>query len=224
MGAQVKWMWTYSLSLGWGNLLLCAGVPNTTAITQEIDQSFGYFKSLLRDNLSKLTDNRLTADFGVSFAPSEIWLLVFGGEDSKTGTSKCQDSFAIAFLPARNKAAWAAVGAALLTCKCLQSDKVRHTTEDAPQFVLYQQIEEFNHNACQLLTVRGFDGNKLLVHFKKDAREHQAVTRPNSKAWVKLLLKSSSHGKRFTYKNRLHQTHEDTFCAEALRVHREQRP
>ena len=27
-------------------IYLCAGVPNTTAITQETDQSFGYFKTL----------------------------------------------------------------------------------------------------------------------------------------------------------------------------------
>ena len=98
-------------------------------ITQETDQSFGSFKSLFRDNLNKLTDNKLAAALGVSFALSEIGLLVFGGEDSKTGTSNYQDAFAIAFSPAQNKAAWDAVGAAPLTCKCLQSDKVRHTTQ-----------------------------------------------------------------------------------------------
>ena len=49
----------------------------------------------------------------------------------------------------RNRAIWAAVGAAPLTRKCLESNKVRHTTDGDPQHV------NLNHNACNLLSTIG---------------------------------------------------------------------
>ena len=36
---------------------LYPGVTNTTAVTQETDILFGYFKSLFRENLNQMTDD-----------------------------------------------------------------------------------------------------------------------------------------------------------------------
>ena len=98
---------------------LYPGVPNTTAITQETDQSFGEFKNCFRRNLKKLTNDRLELGRGVSFGLKEIGLLVFGGVDHTTNIGGYLDSFARAFNKERNLDAWAAVGAVPLTEMCL---------------------------------------------------------------------------------------------------------
>ena len=84
-----------------------------------------------------------------------IGLLVFGGKDRITGTNSYDNAFAFALSRKRNLAAWAAVGAAPLTQKGLESQKVWHTTEDAPQYTVFKQLEEVNHNAsCRLLCLQ----------------------------------------------------------------------
>ena len=47
--------------------LLYPCVPNTTAVTQETDISFGLFKHLFHKNLNQLTDNRLERNVNVTF-------------------------------------------------------------------------------------------------------------------------------------------------------------
>ena len=65
--------------------LLYAGVPNTTAVTQELDQSYGPFQSKLRMNLQVLIDERLHAEKPTSLSPWIVGLVVFGREDPKKG-------------------------------------------------------------------------------------------------------------------------------------------
>ena len=78
-----------------------------------------------------MTDDELAQGKSVSFnACVLIGVLVFGGTDDETLVKYYKD--AIAFLPERNQHAWATVGAAPLTRKCLNSDKVRHDSEDNP--------------------------------------------------------------------------------------------
>ena len=62
----------------------------------------------------------------VSFNSSIIGLLVFRGTDIATDKEGYKDAIATSFSPDKNRAAWAAVGAAPLTVACLCSDKVRH--------------------------------------------------------------------------------------------------
>jgi hypothetical protein len=64
--------------------LLFPGVPNTTAVTQETDQSYGPFQSKLRSNLEIIVDERLHAEKLTSLAPWIVGLFVFGGEDPET--------------------------------------------------------------------------------------------------------------------------------------------
>ena len=63
--------------------LLFPGVPNTTAVTQEMDQSYGSFQSKLRSNLEIIVDERLHAEKSTALAPWIVELFVFGGEDPK---------------------------------------------------------------------------------------------------------------------------------------------
>ena len=134
---------------------LYPSVPNTTAVTQERDQSFSLFKTSFQDNLRQMIDDRLARGKSVSFNATVIGELVFGGTDDETGVKYCKDSFAIAFSPSRNRQARATVGAAPLTRKCLTSEKVRHDCEDDPLNCAFERIEVSNHNACTLLTAKG---------------------------------------------------------------------
>mmetsp|Transcript_13382 Transcript_13382/g.31511 ORF Transcript_13382/g.31511 Transcript_13382/m.31511 type:complete len:575 (+) Transcript_13382:842-2566(+) len=122
-------------------------VPNTTAVTQETDQSFGLFKTVFRQNLNQITDDRLELNKNASYTPRLIGLLVFGGEDPVTKIGGYKDAFAVGFSKDRNLAAWASVGAAPLTRRCLESEMVAHTEGD-PMYIVYKNIEAANHSAC----------------------------------------------------------------------------
>ena len=78
---------------------LYPGVPNTTAITQETDQSYGELKSKFCANLNRLVDERLAQGKTVSFKPDVVGLLVFGGTDLLTKSSNYYNASTIALSP-----------------------------------------------------------------------------------------------------------------------------
>ncbi len=65
--------------------ILYPGVPNTTAVTQETDQSYGPFQTAVHTNLQVIIDERIATDKTRTLSPWIIGLFVFGGEDPKTG-------------------------------------------------------------------------------------------------------------------------------------------
>ena len=99
-----------------------SGVPNTTAVSQETDISFGYFKSLFQENLRQMTKDALEQGGQVSLNIAAIKDLVCGIQGDRTSQYKA--SYPLAFCPERNRAAWAAVDAAPRIRKCLESDKI----------------------------------------------------------------------------------------------------
>ena len=153
-------------------------VPNTTAVTQETDQLYSLFKTIFRENLRKLTDDRLAEGKSVSFNAIVIGTLVFGGKDTVTGVNDYKDAYASAFSPERNLSAWAAVGAAPLTRKCLTSDKVIQNRDDDPLSEIYKRIEETNCNSCDLLSAKGYNRMKMKVrlNMKKASATAKPVT------------------------------------------------
>ena len=166
--------------------LLYPGVPNTTAVTQETDRSYGMFKNLFRCNLERLTNDRLAEGLSVSFNQSIIGLLVFGSG------SNYVDAFAEAFSHERNKAAWEAVGAVPLTMKCVESEMVRQDSINDPLHEVHKRIEENNTVACHLLQSMGFDSSGLrtkLQHMRKKSIE---LTKPNSVETVKKVADAKS--------------------------------
>ena len=57
-------------------------VPNTTAVTQETDQSYGHFNNVFWDNLSQICSDRLENPKSMPFAPYPVGIFVFGGTDA----------------------------------------------------------------------------------------------------------------------------------------------
>ena len=64
---------------------LYPGVPNTTAVTQETNWTYGLFKSKYRANLEDLVDKLVRLNKPVSVPQYKHGLLVFGGVDPDTG-------------------------------------------------------------------------------------------------------------------------------------------
>ena len=65
--------------------IIYPGVPNTTAVTQETDQSYGTFKTQFVKNLKILSDARLIGNDTTGLSPWMVGLVVFGGTDPISG-------------------------------------------------------------------------------------------------------------------------------------------
>jgi hypothetical protein len=102
--------------LRYHGFILYPGVPITTAVTQETDQSYGPFQSAVRTNLQLIIDERIRTNAPRSLSPWIVGLVVFGGEDPETGMivgSAFQRGFSHTF----NIKAWEKVGAVPLKPK-----------------------------------------------------------------------------------------------------------
>ena len=56
------------------------GFPNTTHVSQEIDQNYGLFNAVFKENLEVLSQARFDKD--ETLVISNLPLIVFGGEDN----------------------------------------------------------------------------------------------------------------------------------------------
>ena len=150
--------------------LLFPGVPNTMAMTQEMDQSYGPFQSKLRSNLEVIINERLHAEKPTTLAPWIVGLFVFGGEDPKT---KCVvgSVFQEGFSHEQNLNAWAKVGSVPLTRACLQHPKVRRSIRDGNnnQQAVAHLIQENNIIAYTTLIHVGYNGHVMMLQLKPAA-------------------------------------------------------
>ena len=78
--------------------------------------------------------------------------------------------------------AWAKVGAAPLTRKCLSDKKVRRQLGDADDdtnVLMMASIQDANTNAIALLKCSGYDGDQLAATIEHVPKK-KAVTKPNT--------------------------------------------
>jgi hypothetical protein len=200
--------------------LLYPGVPNTTAITQETDQSYGPFQSKLRTNLETLIGKRLHAKKATTLAPWIVGLVVFGGEDPETGCvmgSAFQEGFNIP----QNLNAWAKVLAVPLTRACLQNPKVRRSIGDGTdeQQAMALLIQEHNAMACTALSLAGYNGDIMKLELKP-AASTSVVTVAHSQVRIELLSQAKSHGNIYAATGGDHLTNNDMFKCIALKQRR----
>lgn len=200
---------------------LYPGVPNTTGVSQETDRNYGPFKTQFRVNFDKIIQERIIKGKSTNMSPWMIGLVVFGGKDHETGLviGESENAFEVGFFRDACLSAWAKIGAAPLTMKCLDDKKVRRQLGDADDSMnaLMQSLQDGNHSACDLLTRRGYAGDKLRVFVKKVPKK-KAVTKPNTLERQKLLAKASTHGEKFTATGGSHLTSDDMFCAMEIPV------
>jgi hypothetical protein len=197
--------------------LLYPSVPNTTAVTQETDQSYGPFQSKLRTNLQVLIDERLHAEKPTSLSPWIVGLVVFGGEDPETGCV-VESAFQAGFNHTQNLRAWAKVGAVPLTRACLQNSKVRRSIGDGTdeQQATALLIQEHNKLACAALTMAGYNGDVMKLTLKP-AASTRVVTVAHSQDRVELLSQAKTHGNIYAATGGDHLTSNDIFKGIALK-------
>ena len=65
--------------------VLHPGVPNTTAVSQETDRTYGPFKTAFRIILDKIFQERMLKKRKMALNPWLVGLVVFGGVDPETG-------------------------------------------------------------------------------------------------------------------------------------------
>ena len=197
--------------------ILYPGVPNTTAVTQETDQSYGPFQTAIRTNLQLIIDERLRIDATRSLSPWIIGLVVFGGEDPETGLI-VESAFQKGFDRAHNINAWEKVGAVPLSRKCITSPKVRRSIGDGDngQQQLAQLIVENNVIACNALTLEGYNGDMMRVTLKPIERTN-VITAPHTQHRIELLSNAKTHGSIFAATGGVHLTSNDIFQGIALK-------
>jgi hypothetical protein len=200
--------------------ILYPGVPNTTAVTQEMDQSYGPFQSAVRTNLQLIIDEHIRINAPTSLSPWIVGLVVVGGEDQETGLI-VGSAFQRGFSRALNIKAWEKVGAVPLSRKCLSSLKVRCSigNGDDDQQALVHLIVENNTIACYALLLEGYNGDVMRVALKPIERT-TAITAAHTQERIELLSQAKAHGSIFSATGGVHLTANDIIlskhCPQAM--------
>jgi len=198
-------------------MYLMPGVPNTTQVTQETDQSYGQYKSIYRRNLRLLSQRRQPWKKPVVL--TDLAILVFGGVDRVTG-SKVENTFKKAFSKEKNLSCWRICGAVPLTRSPLSNPNVRQEVEhidgqnNKSQEQL-KQIEQWNHYYCDFLTARGYAGSHL-ISYAPIRKTTPAITIPNTKERVQAIRDTKSSGMMFYATGGQHLNPDDFFMARVM--------
>jgi len=193
------------------------GVPNTTQVTQETDQSYGQYKSTYRRNLRLLSQRR--QPWKKPAVLTDLAILVFGGEDRITG-AKLENTFEKAFSKEKNLSCWRKCGAVPLTLSPLSNPNVRQEVErlDGQNNKSQEdrkQIEQWNHYYCDFLTAHGYAGYHLMG-YAPIRKTTPAITIPNTNERVQAIRDAKSSGMMFYATGGQHLNSDDFFIARAM--------
>ena len=207
-----------------GRLERLLPTPNTTAVTQETDRTYGKFKSQYRQNLDLLVDACVNQGKSVSVPQYKHGLLVFGGIDEDTKV-ELPSAFEIGFSRKRCVDSWTKIGAAPLTRKCLDDPQVRKSIDiDDDYAVLVNSVQEANDYSVYALTEAGYDGSALqaLLAIKPEESRTAPITERMSRERIELLARANTHGKKFFATGGSHVCSDDFFKAQALLAREEE--
>ncbi len=197
---------------------LYPGVPSTTAVTQETDQSYGPFKTQFIANLNELSDIRI-AKGKTSLPPHIVPLFVFGDIDPETGHELKISAFEVGFHPEQNKRVWLICGAAPITRTPLNNHKqVRRELgdEDDNFNVMMRHIQSTNDLSTLFLSTTGFDGSVFKVQIEKKTEPKQITVR-HSQERIDVMSNANTHGGLFHFTGGLHLTCDDNNITEILK-------
>jgi hypothetical protein len=153
-------------------IIVYPGVPNTTAVLQEMHQSYGGFKTGYYVSLAALVEHRLktaSASGQPQMGAADYGMLIFGGKDESL---ELPNLFAQYFSIKKMKHFWEKVGAVPLTRRCLLSPQVRHEIvmrDGAIDLTADPQathLATMNKEACNKLCSLGYKGNLFRVELK----------------------------------------------------------
>ncbi len=199
--------------------ILFPGVPNTTAVSQETDQSFGPFKHQYTKNLDAIVKVHVNQNKPTSLPLWMVCLVVYGEKDPETGLVVENLAFQAAFSHVACRAVWEKVGAAPLTRACLGDKLVRKSIGDGDDE--YQQlitlIQEGNNLVTDSLTGWGYDASALrdtIIPIEKT----KIITKEHTIEWQTQLMKAATAGKKFTVMGGNHLTSDNIFIAAEMSI------
>ena len=137
-------------------------------MSQETDRNYGPFKTQFRKNLDEVIDARIKGNHSTSIAPHLVGLTTFGGVDPMSGHEVKISAFKKGFSKEACLSAWAKVGAAPLSTKCLEDEKVRKSIGDGDEEWErgLRELQNANDLATFLLTRGGYNGDLLKAKLK----------------------------------------------------------
>ena len=217
-------------------IYLFPAVPNSSAVTQEMDQCYGPFKSGVRQNLDILFQDRLQSQQINSVGRNDIGMIVFGRtlESGRHLKNVFESSFSVH----NNKQSWRKVGAVPLTRACLDDAKVRHEVtikadgtvinqEEGgdPLASLYDELERSNRTFVGFLVEWGYERADLLsasVARKDMDRVQERITAPHSQERIDALSAVNTAGGFFRVTGGSHLTADEVFIGGAKKVQGEE--
>jgi hypothetical protein len=212
-------------------IYLFPAVPNSSAVTQEMDQCYGPFKSGVRQNLDILFQDRLQSQIN-SVGRNDIGMIVFGRKLRSGRILK--NVFEALFSVNNNKRSWRKVGAVPLTRACLDDAKVRHEVtiradgtvvnqEEGgdPLACLYADLERSNKTFVGLLVEWGYERADLFsasVARRDMDKVQERITAPHSQARIDALAAVSTAGGFFMVTGGSHLTADEVFIGGTKRL------
>jgi hypothetical protein len=202
-------------------------VPNTTHVTQEMDQCYGPFKTQFLINLVLIVEARINKKKSLSLKPKFVGLPLFGGTDHETEYVMKSGAFQKGFSKRRCLSALKKIGAATKASECLSDPQVLKTSlgVDDEYDESNQTIQKANELAVQALARAGYDRQWLQATFNVEEDEVEApITQPYTLERQQALGNAKSHGGRFQMTNGgTHVTHDDIFISIEMKMRNEQR-
>jgi hypothetical protein len=200
------------------------GVPNTTAITQEMDERYG----LLKPDSTRVSRNCKPIDWlRGSHCPLQIMALLFL-EEMRMALS-CQTFLRFISRKKRTWKSWKksewfhALALVCKTQKLLCHEIVEHDgvidVDADPLAAKMADIVCMNTMACNLLLASGYaDGSvfQKTLRIHDIAKKEAALTLPYSKERQEALLKASLHGQQFKITGGAHVTSGNFFISHQL--------
>jgi hypothetical protein len=182
------------------------------AVSQEMDQNYGLFKTQFRRNLDEVIDARIKGNHSTSIAPHLVGLTTFGGVDPTSGHEVKTSMFQKGFSKEACLSAWAKVGAAPLNMKCLEDQKVRKSVGDGDEEWErdLRELQNGNDLATFLLTRGGYNGDVLKAQLKA-VEGPKIITWPHTKERVELMANATSHGSKWMVMGGSHLMTKDFF-------------
>jgi len=210
---------------------LFPSVPNSSSVTQEMDQIFDLFKSLTRGNVEALHDALLQVGGSVSLGRNDICRIVFGGSyDLGGGVSvQLEEAFERAFGMDRMLHGFAKVGCVPLTRNCLSNPKVRvellasdDVENETEQEMRLRLLEEQLEACISYLQVNNYTKAELFSVKVARKKARPKLTQPLSEERQLAILAAKTTGAKYVATGGDHLTCDDVFNAEALRLRKKE--
>jgi len=207
---------------------LFPSVPNSSSVSQEMDQIFDLFKTLMRGNVEKLHSALMKIGCSVSLGRDDCCMIVFGGTHVLEDGSvvELEEAFDRSFCPHRVLYSFNKVGSVPLIRNCLSNKKVHVELEvdDANienEDPIVRRLHELDSQleACvSYLLIQGFTKARLLhVRAKRKKKSDQPVMLPYTLERQQAFLRAKTIGGKYKALNGTHITHDDMFILEEMR-------